>query len=140
MRDHLRAYRAIQREGDHYTLNLPPNETVNRCSIDYQLTLQLTKCGLSIVIEQAFVLRTQTRSVTLDLDPPEKLAPVLALVRKRVDAITVLESGTLEVKFPGYAITVPPQETYESWQIAGPAGVVAVCLAGGELAVWSPAQ
>jgi hypothetical protein len=137
MRDRLRAYAALRQVDDHYQLDVPSGETVGRLLIDYQFTLQLEKSGLSIVIEQPFSLTTGTRTMNLDIEPAERLAPALSLVRKRVTSITVHDSGDLKVVLEGHVIKVAPNPSYEAWQIAGASGVIAVCMAGGELGVWA---
>lgn len=128
----------MTREGDHYTIELPEGESVNRCYIDFQFTMQLLGCQLLVVVEGPFVLRTGTSTIVVDPEIPESIGPALSVVRRKVESIKAYDRGMLEVTFDhDLAITVEPLELFEAWNIAGNGGPMLVCMPGGKLAVWS---
>ena len=56
------------------------------------------------------------------LDPVESqgLAPVLALLRRRLASITIARAGTLTLEFgDGATLTVPPDRRVEAWELQG---------------------
>jgi hypothetical protein len=71
------------------------------------------------------------------LDPVETqaLAPVLALLRRRLTSLTVARSGELTAEFgEGMSITVPPDRRVDAWELQGGGtleGLVYRCPAGG---------
>lgn len=51
------------------------------------------------------------------------------------------KDGHLEISFTeGGHLAVPADEGFEAWEFVGPQGVRALCLPGGELALWSPPE
>ncbi len=71
------------------------------------------------------------------VDPaePERLAPLLTLVGRRVEALDVAESGAVEIAFSdGTLLTVQPHPREEAWQLQGAGGLEGLvyrCPAGG---------
>ena len=71
------------------------------------------------------------------LDPAEtpSLAPVLALLRRRMSALTITRAGELTAEFEGgVAIVVEPSSRRDAWELQGGGaleGVVYRCPAGG---------
>jgi uncharacterized protein DUF6188 len=64
-----------------------------------------------------------------------------SLLGQKVTSSVVAESGALFLAFSdGTSLRVEPHDTYEAWTFAGPGGRKVVCMAGGELAVWSEAD
>ena len=72
---------------------------------------------------------------TRDPDQPEQLAPMLTLVGRRAESITVTVTAELMLTFSdGTVITAGSHPRYEAWQIQGGGaleGLVYVCAPGG---------
>ncbi|HEY0776475.1 MAG TPA: DUF6188 family protein [Gemmatirosa sp.] len=71
------------------------------------------------------------------VDPaePERLAPLLTLVGRRLEALEVSERGAVEMAFSdGTLLTVAPHPREEAWQLQGAGGLEGLvyrCPAGG---------
>ncbi len=71
------------------------------------------------------------------VDPaePERLAPLLTLVGRRVEALDVAEGGAVEIAFSdGTLLSVEPHPREEAWQLQGAGGLEGLvyrCPAGG---------
>lgn len=85
-----------------------------------------------------FALR-QAGGAERQLDPGETtaLAPLLALMRRRVASLTIARSGELTVDFDGgVSIAVPPSRRADAWEVQGGGALEGVsyrCLAGGSV-------
>jgi hypothetical protein len=67
--------------------------------------------------------------------PPLETAPTLQLLKQSVTSASAAE-GVLTLRFAnGVTLEALPDDTYESWAVAGPNGFVQ-CLPGGETASW----
>lgn len=77
-----------------------------------------------------------------DVEPGDHPSDVLAmLLGDTVRAAWTLDSGELQIAFEsGAELSVGVDADFESWAIVGPGGVLMVCLARGELAVWGDAS
>ncbi|WP_233412647.1 DUF6188 family protein [Nucisporomicrobium flavum] len=73
-----------------------------------------------------------------DVEPGEYPSDALAaLLGDVVSSARTRDTGELELGFrSGARLLVEVDAEFESWAVAGPGGVLVVCLAGGELAVW----
>ncbi|TQS46505.1 DUF6188 family protein [Cryptosporangium phraense] len=97
--------------------------------------------GWEVRIEGRFGLRTPHAGVMVDPATyygREIASPALAaLVGRAVEAAEVSRSGLLAITFDrGPALTVGPDDEYESWTVAGPGGVKVICGPGGEVTSW----
>ena len=74
----------------------------------------------------------------VDVEPGEHPSDILAtLLGDVVRTARTRDGGELELTFgSGASLVVGVDADVESWALAGPGGVLIVCLAGGELAVW----
>ncbi|MFI7600181.1 DUF6188 family protein [Actinoplanes sp. NPDC049681] len=74
----------------------------------------------------------------VDVEPGEHPSDVLAvLLGDTVRAAWTLDGGELRIVFcSGAELSVGADADVESWALVGPEGVLMVCLARGELAVW----
>ncbi|MGH9077073.1 MAG: DUF6188 family protein [Acidimicrobiales bacterium] len=128
---------------DRFVLRLADQE-VTRCSVDFALTLVVGAAGnsLYLTMEQPFWFRPDEHSEEERFAPetePERLGPVLLLLHRSVDEIVAQKDGLLVLRFaPSGAMTVPPSEEFEAWNIVGPDGLRIVAMPGGQLAVWKP--
>jgi len=73
-----------------------------------------------------------------DVEPGEHPSDILAtLLGDVVHDARILATGELQLCFAGGArLLVGADPDFESWAITAPGGILVVCLAGGELAVW----
>ena len=83
-----------------------------------------------------FSLRTAAGGGRLhDPDDTAALAPVLALLRRRLTALTITRAGELTADFEGgLALEVPPSPRRSAWELQGGGaleGVVYRCPVGG---------
>ena len=71
----------------------------------------------------------------IDPDEPEQLAPLLTLVGRSVEHLTVTRAGELEVSFgDGSRLFAWPHPLHEAWHVAGGGaleGMAYQCLPGG---------
>jgi hypothetical protein len=76
------------------------------------------------------------------VEPGDNPSDVLAtLLGDVVRAARIRDSGELTITFgSGSELLVDAHADVESWAVAGPDGVLIVCLARGELAVWGDAD
>ena len=111
-------------------------EQITRVCVDWA-ALVLLAPPLEIRVEGRCTLGRPGGVVELDPDGGD-LAPALRLVRASVAAVRAGKDGWLRVDLvSGGALTVPPDDQYEAWQVADEHGVRIVCTPGGGLAVWS---
>lgn len=95
--------------------------------------------GLQVLIETP--ARLTGPGGRFDVEPGEKPSDVLAmLLGDVVTAARATDAGELRIAFgSGSELSVGVDVDFESWAVAGPGGLLIVCLAGGELAVWGEA-
>ena len=95
--------------------------------------------GRQVLIESVAHLNGPAGRV--DVEPGENPSDVLAtLLGDVVRAARMRDTGELELTFgSGSELLVGVDADFESWAVAGPDGVLIVCLARGELAVWGDA-
>ena len=74
----------------------------------------------------------------VEVEPGENPSDVLAtLLGEVVRTVRTDDDGGLRIAFAGGSeLVVGADAEYESWAVTAPDGVLIVCLAGGELAVW----
>ena len=110
-------------------------------SFDCEYTVNLIfSGGWEVRIETLFHLRTPNGIITVNpsVDAEGHVVFLTALIGQAVDVAEVGRSGALALTFEGGSVlTAGPDDDYESWTVAGPAGVKLVCQPGGEVAVWS---
>ena len=92
--------------------------------------------GRQVVIETVAHLAWPTGRI--DVEPGEHPSDALAtLLGDVVRTVRTDDGGGLRIAFAGGSeLVVGADAEYESWAVTGPDGVLIVCLAGGELAVW----
>src|SRR5687768_463329 len=89
-------------------------------------------------LEAPFALRTAAGAERI-IDPTETLAlaPVLALLRRRVASLTVARTGDLTVEFgDGSALVARPSPRQDAWELQGGGtleGMAYRCRPGGEM-------
>jgi hypothetical protein len=121
---------------------------VYQVKFDYQTALLLcrqdggnsaARVRAWLVIETPFALRSRDGSV-YELDPGTSrsaLAPVIDLSLATVASVSVGGHGTLTLDFTdGEKLTVPPDETYESWALSGD-GVPGILVGPGGETDWT---
>ena len=92
--------------------------------------------ALELRVGVPFTLQ-QADGETRQVDPaePERLAPLLTLVGRRVEALEVAEGGAVEIAFSdGTLLAVAPHPREEAWQLQGAGGLEGLvyrCPAGG---------
>jgi hypothetical protein len=93
--------------------------------------------GRQVVIETVVSLIGPGGRV--DVEPGEHPSDVLAtLLGDVVRTARTDDRGELRVAFTGGSkVVIGVDADFESWAVTGPDGVLVVCLAGGELAVWT---
>jgi hypothetical protein len=74
----------------------------------------------------------------VEVEPGENPSDVLAtLLGDVVRTARTTGTGELRITFrSGAELRVRPDDDVESWAVAGPEGLLIVCLARGELAIW----
>ena len=106
---------------------------------DYAIILKISN-GWEIRIEGTFSLCPPVGESLVDLDPenPKSVLPLRGLIGHTVTEATSSEDvGRLILHFDeGTELTLEPDQEYEAWTAAGPAGEKLVCLPGGGLAIW----
>jgi hypothetical protein len=113
-------------------------QAVTQVSADFTVLL-VTDASYEVRIETDFSVHTSDGDLDFSLggdsiDP----APLQTLPHQTVISSVAEDSGALVLTFiGGISLRVEPHDIYEAWTIAGPAGKKIVCMAGGELAVWS---
>jgi hypothetical protein len=123
---------------------------VHQVKFDYQTALLLrhrddgnpaTSINAWLVIETPFALRSRDGSI-YRLDPGtgrSARAPVVDLLLATVANVSVEGRGTLTLDFTeGAKLTVPPDQTYESWALSG-TGVPGVLVGPGGETDWTEA-
>jgi hypothetical protein len=123
---------------------------VYQVKFDYQTALLLrrrdggnsaTHIDAWLVIETPFALRSRDGSAH-ELDPGTSrsaLAPVIDLFLAAVANVSIEGRGTLTLDFAdGAKLTVPPNETYESWALSGD-GVPGILVGPGGETDWTEA-
>ena len=112
-----------------------------------QLAVELGACrivtwtlqaSVDVRIGAAFTLRhADGEARAIDPDQPEQLAPLLTLVGRSLETITVARRGELALAFSdGTIVTVGPHRRHEAWQVQGGGeleGMAYRCEPGGEV-------
>lgn len=113
--------------------------TVESVTLEYVLSLDLSN-GWHLDIESAATLTVAGISTVIAPARNEQLAEVLdAVLGRTVTACAVEPRGALLLHLDGgQALTVEPDDSFEAWTAAGPAGEKYVCEPGGSVAWWSP--
>jgi Family of unknown function (DUF6188) len=90
---------------------------------------------IEVVLECPFSLSLGGEELQLDPEgPPERLSPVLRLLRRTIDEAFVDKDGTLRLAFrEGGHVRCEPHLQWEAWELNDPDGERVVCLpTGGE--------
>lgn len=106
--------------------------------VEYSAVLNFTEEYVAR-IESPFTVHLAKGNFELspESDPPESFEPVRELLGQTVSESIVADSGTLKLTFAnGASVQVEPDDDYEAWTVAGPRGMLIVCMPGGELAIW----
>lgn len=124
---------------DHWRLPVA-GLAIEQCSFDFAVVLRLGSGAAMWEIRIGQPFAVVAPDGTEQLVVPEEQAhveAVLALLRQEVEEATASKDGHLVVRLVGGAsVQVPPDEGYEAWEAAGPNGMQAIALPGGDLAVW----
>jgi hypothetical protein len=68
---------------------------------------------------------------------PSSMGALTGLIGQQLASIDRSNASlTRFVLSGGGELRCPSDERYESWQVAGPNGYLAVCIPGGEMAIW----
>lgn len=108
-------------------------------TVEYTLGLELTD-GYYVRIESPFTVMYGADRISLspEEDAAEAFEPLRRLIGQTILESTSDETGALTIVFEdGTRLLVNPDSAYEAWTVTGPDGMMIVCMAGGELAVWS---
>ncbi|WP_420162368.1 DUF6188 family protein [Nocardiopsis sp. CNT-189] len=120
-------------------MNLPLEEqSIIRVCFDSAVTI-LTGGGHQVSLEAEIELLTPGNgAVVLEPDSPGPAAlHIIRLVGDTMSTARTEGDGSLRIVFEsGVELTAPPDTHYESWSVVGPSGGRAVCMPGGEIAVW----
>jgi uncharacterized protein DUF6188 len=121
---------------------------VYQVKFDYQTAIELfhqddstmaIRVHAWLTIYTTFVLRSGDGSIH-ELNPETSraaLAPVIDLFLGTVTGVTVEGCGTLTLDFTdGARLTVPPDESYESWELSG-VGVPGILVGPGGQTDWT---
>ncbi|WP_110182225.1 DUF6188 family protein [Nocardioides solisilvae] len=65
------------------------------------------------------------------------VAALTGLLGSPLDSWQVEPDGGLTLAVTGHVLYVPPDASFEAWQVSGPGGALVVSMPGGDLAVWS---
>jgi Family of unknown function (DUF6188) len=102
-----------------------------------EYTVGLTFTGdYFVLIQSPFTLTIHGEAISLtpDTSPPEALEPLQSLTGRTVTESTISDTGTLSLTFDdGSRVVVEPDGDYEAWNLAGPDGLIIVCMPSGEL-------
>ena len=94
--------------------------------------------GVLLICPFTLETRGATHHIAPATDPPEAFVPVRNLLGTSISTSNIGENGSLSLTFDdGSILHVEPDPNYEAWNLSGPDGLVVVCMAGGELAIWS---
>lgn len=104
---------------------------------DNRLYLEFAE-GYLVAIETPFAVTAGgTRWIGEPAAPEARTT--LPVVGAMVAATHVADDGTLHLTIGDAAIEVPPNDSYEAWQLFGPHDLLVVCAPGGEyIAVFEP--
>ncbi|MFF4649194.1 DUF6188 family protein [Streptomyces sp. NPDC001380] len=114
-------------------------QTVVRVCFDYAVRI-LTSGNWEMIIETEAVLHPPVgEPVAFDPESPGTMAAhLVGLARDVITEAGAGDAGDLVVGFAsGTRLTVRPDPDYEAWETVGPGGRRAICMPGGEVAVWS---
>jgi hypothetical protein len=129
----------IVKDGSGWLLPLSGRQ-VDRCTLDYRFGLNFYGGDdeAAIIVEGAFRLLDNEDVLEMDATQPAELGPAFALVRRVVRTARATETGRLEVLFEdGSRLIVEPNEQFEAWEMYGPGGIRAICMPGGDIAIWN---
>lgn len=118
-------------------------QEISRICVDFAVALQ-TVDGAELRIETAFSVTASSEEPVLRARPDalgDAGSPVLGLLRQRVSAAVIHDSGRLELTFSaGGRIVCEPDEEFEAWILTVPGGERAVCSPGGGIVRWPGAS
>jgi len=132
----MQAIQPIDAAGE-YILSFE-NLEVTLLQIGFQFTLNFWETDdyfVDIDIDSQFIF--MSGSDILEINPEEyplAIAPVLVVLHQKLESITIMKSGLLNIVFSNQMkISVPPNEMYEAWSVSGPNGFRVICTPGGGL-------
>ncbi|MFO7190956.1 MULTISPECIES: DUF6188 family protein [Thermocrispum] len=97
-----------------------------------------TDGGVEVRVESDFTVSGNRGTVTYSPDTITDSTVFNWLVGKRIIAAVVDDAGALTMTLAdGTKISVPPDEEFEAWTLAGPGARKIVSMPGGELTVFS---
>jgi len=113
---------------------------VQLIQIDFRLGLLLSDGSgkAQIHIETPCLLKVADSEILLTPSKASSLGPILSLFNSRIINVMVNNTGCLMVRFgDGQILEVPPDKSYESWQINMPSiGSMMVCSPGGKVSLF----
>jgi Family of unknown function (DUF6188) len=118
-------------------------QEVTRCCVDYAAVSLLSSAGIEVYIEGRFIYREPSgrEHVLAPVGDSMALAPILRVRFRIFREVIALKDGRLNILFDdGSQLSVPADDHFEPWTIAGPGGVhglKVVSVPGGDLAIWS---
>lgn len=114
-------------------------QEISRICVDFAVVLQ-TVDGVELRIETTLAVTASDDAPLLSARPDdlgEAGGHVLALLRQRVSAATVDDSGRLDLRFSGGGrVVCEPDEEFEAWLLTAPGGERIVCSPGGGIVRW----
>jgi hypothetical protein len=111
-------------------------------NVDYSAVLNFSDKYMTR-IESPFALHLPNGDFEFspESDPAEAFEPLRELVGQTVTESAAEDSGALRLAFAnGATVPVEADESYEAWTVAGPGGMLVVCMPRGELAIWDKKQ
>jgi len=115
-------------------------QEISRICVDFAVALQ-TVDGVELRIETGFAVTSSADTPLLSTradDLGEAGGHVLALLRQRVSAAAIDDSGRLELTFSGGGrLICEPDEEFEAWVLTAPGGERVVCSPGGGTVRWA---
>jgi hypothetical protein len=116
---------------------------VMRLVIGYEVQLEFNDADSYAAITLGTPFQLIGTSGSIDVaDPahPETLAPALTLLRSQLSAVAIADHGALTASFADGRVLIVGPDDYEAWSFVGPGHSRVVCLPGGGLAYWLPAD
>ncbi|MFF1527927.1 DUF6188 family protein [Cellulomonas sp. NPDC058312] len=118
-------------------------QEVSRLCFDYAVGIETLE-GSELQIETSFMLGSVDCDMREEVQP-DRLAEtgfaVLRLLRQRVTAADVDETGALRIQFTnGQVLECPPDPMFEAWTYVSASGERKICMPGGGVADWPGAS
>ena len=115
-------------------------QVISKIQIDFMLRLW-TEGGWQFNLEGDVYLSEagrQTKLLDTQTTSQDAMEDLLPFVGATIVEVLVAAEGHLAINLGGVQISCQVVPQYESWQLHGPNGEIAVCLPGGKLSTWGP--